>query len=932
MKYLFKKKLKFIYFGFLAILSFLGTHIQPVSAGVIYQDDFNGSLDLTAWNIELGCAWTENGWVFLHRPKSGCTPPDPWRDSIIITGEGSDWSDYHFSTRFYAEGGGQNWYMAIIQFRVQEMYGWGQGTYYRLNVFTPLWNQAFKRNKVYLSKQLPTGQAWVVEALAPEGVMNDHDNVIEVEIIGGVIQIAVNGVHVLEHTDPDPILFGGVGIGSIWESTTRYDYVTVEPIETVEVSVSHVLAPDYGWLESISLVSFPATVGTEKVSVTVEATADSGISSVMVNDIEAVGGPTQWVAEGVTLDEGENTVIVTAVSNNGVEESTEIEIQRNSDFDGDGIANNIDCPTSNGGGPYEMSFEFSDQKVQGLGMQPKGIVFSPEGTRAYISNMASGSVSVISTATREVLANIPLQGETDLPRRPQKPAIRPDGSELLIPLYDSRAGAVAVIDTITNQVVEILGGKPETALNPYLTSITLSPDGNRAVAIAHQSGWFSLVDALSFYWLDDRRTSDFRPACAVISQSGAAFIGFDDRLYKYDISSDTLQGINANVFNSDVGLRGVALTPDESIVWATEAQDNQLTAFNANDLRGIRSIYTGGNDYPFAVGITPDGRLAFTTNYQSSKVTVVDISDPSNPLLVTRIDVGANPTDVAILPDGSEAWVVNSSASSVTVIDTDLLEVMYNIGVTDPNAGTTFGIIEEIGDQVLTLTDLQPENAEGVSPRGIRVQASGGDLNLPAVLYMCPGTLWGNFWVDFRNGYDLQLYCSSLGIKVTEGVGMVRFTSRDGFSGSLTLKKGDSAHIDYPVTGLDSQSFEVTAPAENQSPIMLTFSGETTTIPPGAKTSHSDNDGIEDSQDDCATSDLTKTVVIDGCDSGVFNWLSPEGCTIADNIEDCAKNARNHGKFVSCVGHLTNDLKKYKIITGKEKGAIQSCAAHANIP
>ena len=77
---------------------------------------------------------------------------------------------------------------------------------------------------------------------------------------------------------------------------------------------------------------------------------------------------------------------------------------------------------------------------------------------------------------------------------------------------------------------------------------------------------------------------------------------------------------------------------------------------------------------------------------------------------------------------------------------------------------------------------------------------------------------------------------------------------------------------------------------------------------------------------------MSATVVIGGCNTGVKNQLFDGGCTISDRIAECAKGARNHGKFVSCVADLTNRLRSEGIITGKEKGAIQSCAAQANIP
>jgi lectin-like protein len=94
----------------------------------------------------------------------------------------------------------------------------------------------------------------------------------------------------------------------------------------------------------------------------------------------------------------------------------------------------------------------------------------------------------------------------------------------------------------------------------------------------------------------------------------------------------------------------------------------------------------------------------------------------------------------------------------------------------------------------------------------------------------------------------------------------------------------------------------------------------------------SDGDGIPDNEDDCPNSDLSTTVIIDGCNTGVPNTLFPSGCTISDLIAACAEGASSHGQFVSCVAHVTNDLKKAGTITGQQKGAIQSCAAQADIP
>jgi len=73
-------------------------------------------------------------------------------------------------------------------------------------------------------------------------------------------------------------------------------------------------------------------------------------------------------------------------------------------------------------------------------------------------------------------------------------------------------------------------------------------------------------------------------------------------------------------------------------------------------------------------------------------------------------------------------------------------------------------------------------------------------------------------------------------------------------------------------------------------------------------------------------------VFIGDCDTGVQDQVY-NGKLISDWIGDCAAaDVKNHGNFVSCVAELTNELKKVGVITGKDKGAIQSCAAQADIP
>ena len=89
----------------------------------------------------------------------------------------------------------------------------------------------------------------------------------------------------------------------------------------------------------------------------------------------------------------------------------------------------------------------------------------------------------------------------------------------------------------------------------------------------------------------------------------------------------------------------------------------------------------------------------------------------------------------------------------------------------------------------------------------------------------------------------------------------------------------------------------------------------------------SDRAGGPAGKDACLASSQRATLVIDGCDSGAPNVVGADGCRFSDLIDQCADGARNHGSFASCVARVTNDWKARGLISGQQKGAIQSCAA-----
>ena len=88
-----------------------------------------------------------------------------------------------------------------------------------------------------------------------------------------------------------------------------------------------------------------------------------------------------------------------------------------------------------------------------------------------------------------------------------------------------------------------------------------------------------------------------------------------------------------------------------------------------------------------------------------------------------------------------------------------------------------------------------------------------------------------------------------------------------------------------------------------------------------------DGDGVGDNADAYDASDTRPHVVIGTCNSGVANRHMGDGSWFNDLVASAQASATNHGKFVQAMTTLADGWKKAGLITGREHGAIVSCAA-----
>jgi hypothetical protein len=92
-----------------------------------------------------------------------------------------------------------------------------------------------------------------------------------------------------------------------------------------------------------------------------------------------------------------------------------------------------------------------------------------------------------------------------------------------------------------------------------------------------------------------------------------------------------------------------------------------------------------------------------------------------------------------------------------------------------------------------------------------------------------------------------------------------------------------------------------------------------------------DGDEFCDGEDSCPESKLESTVILVDCDTGVYNTLFDDGCTMTDMIYNCAEMENDYDAYMDCVSIITQAWKNSRTITGKEKGAIKTCAVESGL-
>lgn len=223
------------------------------------------------------------------------------------------------------------------------------------------------------------------------------------------------------------------------------------------------------------------------------------------------------------------------------------------------------------------------------GPGPVHIAFSPDGTRAYVTDFAGAALTVIDTKTLQVVDSI------TTPAGPHAIAIAPDGHELYVAC--PTGGAFIVVDPAASKVSATIA-LPSGAV-PY--GLALAPDGKTVY-----------VSDVTF-----------------------------GRLYAVDVATRQVRG------SVQVGARPalVAWVSHTTRLIVANNGSGTVTIVDTATLSVVATIPTGAG--PHGVAASPDGRYAFAANTGANTVSVIDLQTLR---VIAQIAVGRFPNDVVVLP------------------------------------------------------------------------------------------------------------------------------------------------------------------------------------------------------------------------------------------------------------------------------------------
>jgi YVTN family beta-propeller protein len=310
---------------------------------------------------------------------------------------------------------------------------------------------------------------------------------------------------------------------------------------------------------------------------------------------------------------------------------------------------------------------------------------SPDGRLVVAVNPDSDSITLVDAITLAVVAEIPVGDD------PRTLSITPDSKKVLV----ANHGSATLSKVDLRRTVEV--AQYPVGFMPY----GVVTDGTHAFVAEFGLGTLGIID-LATGELLTRLSVDAFPSGLALSRDGQRLLVthlFTGRLTVIDLQTFTVRGTVSTGADTNLS-QFIAIAPDGTKAYFPQTRSNvtntnllfDTTVFpvvNVVDLAKLQllvreriTLDTADEpvNVPFAVALSPNGKILYLANAGSNDVSVIDLSTNKG---LAHLTVGANPRGIAITPDGSRIFVNNVLDGTLSVIDAETLTVMDTVFMTD---------------------------------------------------------------------------------------------------------------------------------------------------------------------------------------------------------------------------------------------------------
>ena len=307
-----------------------------------------------------------------------------------------------------------------------------------------------------------------------------------------------------------------------------------------------------------------------------------------------------------------------------------------------------------------------------VGTNPTAVVLSADGSRMYVANTGSNTVSVINTATGQRIDANPSSSSMDIAveKSPSALALSADGKRLYVANSGSNSVSVIGINaTPTSTTYTRVDANPSSsstdiAVGSAPSALALSADGTR-LYVANRTGnsvsviGINATPTSTTYTRVDANPSSSSTDIAVGSAPSALALSADGtRLYVANRSSNSVSQIRINAAANTYVRTDLAVGGSPSaLTLGAPAADGTQRLYVTNTGSGSGSVSV--------------------INANATSLQRIDANPTSTSM---DIPVGPSPTSVALTPDGSLAYVANSD-DTVTVIKTGNYAVFATVTI-----------------------------------------------------------------------------------------------------------------------------------------------------------------------------------------------------------------------------------------------------------